>query len=150
MSYRETTGDLFDLGLPAVGHGCNCQGSMAGGIAVQFRERFPDMYEEYRRRCRTGEFPLGGFLRWDADDLVVYNLATQQRGGAGARLDAIGSSVHAALADAAASGLTALGVPKLGAGIGGLDWSDVQAVLREAGEASPVEFTVVLLPPKRD
>jgi O-acetyl-ADP-ribose deacetylase (regulator of RNase III) len=144
MSYRETTGDLFDLGLPAICHGCNCRGSMSGGIAVDFRARWPEMYEEYRRRCERREFQLGGFFRWDADDVVVYNLATQQTGGADARIDAVESSVRGALADAESLGLTALGVPKLGAGIGGLAWPDVQAVLRQAGEASSVELVAVL------
>ena len=144
MPYRETSGDLFDLGLPAVGHGCNCQGSMRGGIARDVRARWPEMYDEYRRRCENGTFRLGGFFRWDAGDVVVYNLATQQRSGADARLDAVDASVRGALADAASLGLTALGVPKLGAGIGGLDWADVRAVLREAGEASPVELVAVL------
>ncbi|MDP9406442.1 MAG: macro domain-containing protein [Actinomycetota bacterium] len=144
MSYREVTGDLFDLGLPAIGHGCNCRGSMRGGIARDFRARWPDMYEEYRRRCESREFRLGGFFRWDAVDVVVYNLATQQSGGADAQLDAVESSLRGALADAASLGLTALGVPKLGAGIGGLAWRDVRAVLREAGEASPVELVAVL------
>jgi O-acetyl-ADP-ribose deacetylase (regulator of RNase III) len=102
------------------------------------------MYEEYRRRCEAREFLLGGFFRWDADEVVVYNLATQQTGGADARLDAVESSVRGALADAASLGLTALGVPKLGAGIGGLAWIDVRAVLREAGDASPVELVAVL------
>lgn len=146
MPYRETTGDLFALDLPALGHGCNCRGSMAGGIAEEFRRRWPDMYEEYRRLCRTGEFRLGEFFRWDGDGFTVYNLATQQRGGADARLDAVATSVQAALADAANLGVAALGVPRLGAGIGGLDWADVRAALHEAGEASPVELTVVRLP----
>ena len=56
--------------------------------------------------------------------------------------------MRGALADAESLGLSALGVPKLGAGIGGLEWSDVRDVLREAGEASPVELTVVKLPRK--
>ncbi len=119
---------------------------MAGGIAVQFRERWPDMYEEYRRRCHAGEFRLGNFFRWDPDGVAVYNLGTQKRGGADARLDAVIQSAEAALADAAELGLPALGVPRLGAGIGGLDWPAVRAALREAGEASPVELTVVRLP----
>jgi O-acetyl-ADP-ribose deacetylase (regulator of RNase III) len=32
-------GDLFDLQMPAIGHGCKCRGSMGAGIAVQFKRR---------------------------------------------------------------------------------------------------------------
>ena len=146
MPYREVPGNLLELDLPAVGHGCNCAGSMAGGIAVDFRRRWPEMYDEYVRRCAAGELSPGGFFRWDADGLVIYNLATQQRPGPDARLDAIDASVRGALADAQRSGIATLGVPKLGAGIGGLAWCDVYGVLRDAGEASSVTLTVVKLP----
>ena len=37
VTLEHVTGDLFDLALPALAHGCNCSGSMAGGIAVSFR-----------------------------------------------------------------------------------------------------------------
>ena len=36
VTLEHVTGDLFDLALPALAHGCNCSGSMAGGIAVFF------------------------------------------------------------------------------------------------------------------
>lgn len=144
MAVRHVTGDLFGLGLPALAHGCNCAGSMAGGIARAFRALDEQMYEEYRRLCRQRELRLGGFLRWTlGDGTVVYNLATQQRPGADARLDAIATSVQAMLGDAAQEGLPEIGVPHLGAGIGGLAWPDVREVLEQAGAASPVLLTVV-------
>ena len=34
----------------ALAHGCNCLGSMGAGIATGFRDRYPAMYAEYRRR----------------------------------------------------------------------------------------------------
>ena len=49
------SGDLFDNahGVRAFAHGCNCQGSMGAGVAKTFRARYPEMYEEYRRRCKA-------------------------------------------------------------------------------------------------
>lgn len=46
------SGDLFDNahGIRAFNHGCNGQGSMGDGIARNFRARYPEMHEEYRRR----------------------------------------------------------------------------------------------------
>ena len=60
------TGDIFaTLGVSAFAHGCNCAGAMGKGIAVSFRERWPKMYEEYRRRCKAGEFKLGDVFIWE-------------------------------------------------------------------------------------
>jgi O-acetyl-ADP-ribose deacetylase (regulator of RNase III) len=144
------TGDLFDLGLPAIGHGCNCAGAMGAGIAVEFKRRFPGMYLEYRRRCLHGSFRLGDIFVWDRDPgVVVYNLATQPMPRPSASLDAIATSARAALADAEQRGLARLGVPRLGAGLGGVVWPEVATVLRRAGKDSSVELVVVSLPPAR-
>ncbi len=144
MTLEHATGDLFDLALPALAHGCNCSGSMAGGIAVSFRALDERMYQEYARRCRDGTFRLDDVLPWELDDgRVVYNLATQQRPGRDARLDAIATSVAAMLLDAQARELDRVGVPQLGAGIGGLEWPEVESVLSEAAAASRVTLVVV-------
>ncbi|MCI2237057.1 macro domain-containing protein [Paenibacillus sp. TRM 82003] len=147
MPTIRTTGDLFDLGLPALAHGCNCRGSMAGGIALEFQARWPEMAEAYRRRCLAGEFQLGDVMPWETPEgLVVYNLGTQVETGADARLSAIDIAVRGALLDAERRGLAQVGVPRIGAGIGGLEWADVRAVLEQAGEDSPVELVVVTRP----
>ena len=144
MPTTHTTGDLLALGLPALAHGCNCRGSMAGGIARQVRDRWPAMAREYERRCLAGEFRLGDVMAWQAPEgVVVYNLATQVERGADARLEAIDATVRAALADAAARGIDRLGAPHLGSGIGGLRWPDVWELLEDAGAGSPVELVVV-------
>ena len=142
MPLVHRTGDLFALDLPALGHGVNCAGSMRGGIAVEFRRRWPQMHAEYRQRCARGDLRPGDVMSWAEDGFVVYNLATQERSGADARLDAVDRSVRAALADAEDRGLPAVGVPRLGAGIGGLEWADVVEVLTAAAQASPVDLVV--------
>ena len=141
-------GDLFDLGLPALAHGCNCTGSMRGGIAADFARRWPEMHAEYQDRCAGGRFRLGDVFTWSAE-IVVYNLATQRRGGADARLDAIGTSLRTALDDAAGRGFTALGVPRMGSGIGGLSRREVESVLAAAAEDSTVELHLVTRPQTR-
>ncbi|MFD0482341.1 macro domain-containing protein [Kineococcus sp. GCM10028916] len=147
MPLIHRTGDLFDLALLALAHGCNCAGSMRGGIAVEFARRWPKMHAEYQERCATGWFRLGDVFTWSAE-IVVYNLATQQRGGADARLDAIGTSLRTALDDAADRGFTALGVPRIGSGIGGLSRREVESVLA-AAEDSAVELHLVTRPQTR-
>jgi O-acetyl-ADP-ribose deacetylase (regulator of RNase III) len=55
MPVHYISGDLLTngVGAQALAHGCNCRGSMGAGIAAGFRERYPEMYEEYRRRCKA-------------------------------------------------------------------------------------------------
>lgn len=116
---------------------------MAGGIARDFRARWPDMAAAYRQRCIDGQLQLGDVMPWCTPNVVIYNLATQLESGPDARLDAIDISLRAALLDAEARDLARLGVPRIGAGIGGLRWSDVSEVLERAGDDTPVELVVV-------
>ena len=151
MSLTHVRGDLFRLGFSALGHGCNTSGSMAGGIAVHFRALDERMYREYRRRCLDGTFRLGDVLPWQLDDgQVVYNLATQRRGGPDARLDAIATSVGAMLTDAGQRGLDRVGVPRIGSGIGGLAVEAVDDVLTAVAGPSAVDLVVVSRPSHRD
>lgn len=146
MPYTETTGDLLDLGLPAIGHGCNTAGSMGGGIARQVRNRWRRVHADYVAACQAGTFRLGTFQVVEVGGILVYNLATQARPGSDARLDAIESAVDAALQDLAGRGVTQFGVPRLGAGIGGLAWAEIRRILQDLAHAQPVELVVVTLP----
>jgi O-acetyl-ADP-ribose deacetylase (regulator of RNase III) len=72
MPVETVKGDLFAnrFKAQALAHGCNCQGSMGAGIATGFRDRYPEMYAEYRRRCKAQprEFNPGDAWLWKADD----------------------------------------------------------------------------------
>jgi hypothetical protein len=79
MAISYVSGDRFmnACSAQALAHGCNCAGATGAGIAVGFRERYPEMYEEYRRRCKVSprEFHPGDVFPWkDADQPWVLNL----------------------------------------------------------------------------
>lgn len=145
MAVTHRVGDLFDQGLPALAHGVNCEGSM-GGIAGQFARRWPALAEDYRDRCVNGRIVLGEVFTWTAPDgLVVYNLVTQPYPGPCAEVYAIRASMEAAVRHAEEQAITQIGLPRIGAGIGGLEWGDVLAVIDEIGADTEVELVVVSL-----
>jgi O-acetyl-ADP-ribose deacetylase (regulator of RNase III) len=140
---RFTRGDLFTAdALDALAHGCNCAGAMGKGIALEFRRRFPAMYAEYKQRCADGRFTLGGVFAWKADGVTVFNLGTQRSWTTRAELPAIEAALGAMLEQAEAQGIRRIGLPRIGAGLGGLAWQDVKAVLERLGPATAVELVV--------
>jgi O-acetyl-ADP-ribose deacetylase (regulator of RNase III) len=83
MPVQFVRGGLFAnrFGAEALAHGCNCQGSMGAGIARGFRDRYPEMFEEYRRRCKAKprKFNLGGAFLWKSEGKPrVFNVGTQE------------------------------------------------------------------------
>lgn len=143
MGLIERSTDLFTSGLGGIGHGCNTRGVMGAGIAQQFSRRYPQMVELYRSYCADGSFTVGSVMAWRAGpDLLVYNLATQQRPGPHAELDAIGTCVTKMLAHAARAELVAVGIPRIGCGIGGLRYEQVRPVLQAAAAPFGVDLVV--------
>ncbi len=137
-------GDLFAAtDLAALAHGCNCAGAMGKGIAVQFKERFPAMYAEYWRRCADGLFRPGDVFIWNAPSgVTVFNLGTQKTWNTRATLPAVAEALHKMTLMAGVRGIKRIGLPRIGAGLGGLPWEDVKAELVLAGEKTLVELVV--------
>jgi O-acetyl-ADP-ribose deacetylase (regulator of RNase III) len=138
-----TEGDVFAArDIRAWAHGCNCAGSMAAGIAVEFKRRFPRMFDEYRQRCADGRFGLGDVFVWSEGDLTVYNLATQEHWRKKAQLAALAKAVGRMISLAETGRIERIALPRIAAGLGGLDWPKVRAVLEASGEATRVELVV--------
>ena len=135
MPIHFISGDLFSNrhNAQALAHGCNCQGSMGAGVAKGFRERYPEMYEEYRRRCKAEPraFNLGDAFLWrEAGRPAVFNLGTQERfWHARASYEAIETALGAMKARADAEGITTIALPRIGVGYGGLSWKKVKGVV---------------------
>ncbi|MCA9677048.1 MAG: macro domain-containing protein [Myxococcales bacterium] len=137
-------GDLFaDSTLDALAHGCNCAGAMGKGIAVEFRKRFPRMFAAYKQRCEDGLFTLGDVFVWKDEGRTIFNLGTQKTWKHRAELDAIEKAMRRMVAIAEREGLRHIGLPRIGAGLGGLVWEDVRRAVRRVGEATTVRLVVV-------
>lgn len=135
-------GDLFGSGLSAMAHGCNCAGAMGAGIALEFRKRYPRMYAEYRHRCLKGQFNPGDVFPWSEDGVTIFNLGTQADWHHGATLSSIDRSVERMTQLASDMGIGCVGLPRIGAGLGGLPWFQVRVILERLGETTPIELRV--------
>jgi O-acetyl-ADP-ribose deacetylase (regulator of RNase III) len=138
-----TRGDLFaDRTLTAYGHGCNCAGAMGAGIAVAFKDRWPRMFDEYRSRCADGRFGLGDVFVWSEGEATIYNLGTQEHWRKKAQLPAVSRALTKMVSLAKAAGIERIGLPRIAAGLGGLDRSKVKGALEAAGEEPAVTLIV--------
>lgn len=135
MPLEFVSGDLFANvhGVEAFAHGCNCQGSMGAGVAKGFRERYPEMYEQYRSRCKADprQFDLGDAWLWKEEGKTsVFNLGTQEKfWHARASYEAVEQSLTSMRDLADAEGITRIAIPRIGVGYGGLSWKKVRVIV---------------------
>ena len=149
MSVSEATGDLFDpeFGFDVIGHGVNCMGAMGSGIAVPFRQRNPEMFKQYSVMCMRGILLPGMVMPWKPKTgPVIFNIASQYRTGKDAHLDYLEMGLLYCRFYMRMEGLKHLGLPRIGAGIGGLDWNAVKHIVEDLfGDDEEIHVTLVSL-----
>ncbi len=148
-----TTGDLLAFtDWNTIAHVCNCQKTMASGVAKAIRDRYPAAYEAYM----AAPMDLGTFsVAILPDGKRIVNLLAQYRFGYDGKryvdYEALYSGLEAlkaALEAAATEGRSyKLGVPyKMASERAGGDFRIVEAMLTVLFHDSPIDCYIVHLP----
>jgi len=138
-------GNIFKLeGITSYAHGCNCAGAMGKGIAVQFKNMYPDMYKQYKILCKQDDFVLGDVFEYHYGNGYIFNLGTQKTWRTRAELHAVEQSLNNMLNMASELEVTKIALPKIAAGLGGLNWEDVKKTINKIAKDFPnIELVVV-------
>jgi len=140
---RVLIGDIFESKAETLVNTVNTVGVMGKGIALGFRKRFPEMYEDYVRRCEQREVRLGRpYLYRRSTPPHVINFPTKDHWRSVSKLYDIIKGLRYLQAHLPEWGVTSLAVPPLGCGEGRLEWRVVGPTLyRHLGDLSvPVEL----------
>lgn len=137
-------GDIFSIeGVTSYAHGCNCAGAMGKGIALTFREKYPQMYDTYRSLCRKGLFQPGSVYEYYTGKGYVFNLGTQISWRTGATLPFIRKALHNMVSFALNNNVRKIAMPAIGAGLGGLRWDDVKRIIEDIAGTIPSEHLML-------
>jgi O-acetyl-ADP-ribose deacetylase (regulator of RNase III) len=157
---REIRGDLLDTELKDIAHGCNLRASFGAGVAKAISDRWPEAREEYLNMIvyresygfSTLEDLLGNFSQYiDTETGVsVYNIYTQHYFGRDGQkyaryLDVIDGVRHVFedITSFRHPNPYGLAIPRIGCGLGGLDWGIMKELLLELEEKwEPFELWV--------
>lgn len=138
MVYYIQEGNIFKFPqIKNYAHGCNCAGAMGKGIALQFKNRFPQMYMQYKTLCESGNFILGDVFAYKYGEGVVYNLGTQRTWKEKTELEYIEHSLRKMMEMAKNDGIKEIAMPAIGAGLGGEDWSKIKKIISDVAKNHP-------------
>lgn len=125
-----TTGDVLSADAQTLVNTVNCVGVMGKGVALAFKQRFPEMFRDYAERCREGLVRLGEpYLFRPLVEPWILNFPTKDHWRSVSRLSDIEAGLDHLAAHLTQWRITSLAVPPLGCGQGGLDWPTVGPVL---------------------
>jgi O-acetyl-ADP-ribose deacetylase (regulator of RNase III)/uncharacterized protein YwgA len=123
-------GDIFESTAQTLVNTVNCVGVMGKGIALEFKKRFPEMYEDYVRRCEQGEVRLGKpYLFKSFIPPWVLNFPTKDHWRSLAKIEDIINGLEYLVEHYKEWGITSIAVPPLGTGLGQLEWRVVGPIL---------------------
>ena len=136
-------GDILKSKAQMLINTVNCVGVMGKGIALEFKNRFPDMYEDYVRRCERGEVKPGiPYLYKTLFPPQIINFPTKDHWKSISRVTDIERGLKYLLEHYQAWGVTSLAIPPLGCGNGQLEWRVVGPLIYRFAKdiAIPVEM----------
>lgn len=107
----------------------NTVGVMGKGIAAAFKERYPDLFAEYKNLCADGRLKPGSLWLWKGPDQWVLNFATKKHWRAPSKIEYIRHGLLEFRRDYEKLGIREVAFPRLGCGNGGLDWGEVRPLM---------------------
>jgi O-acetyl-ADP-ribose deacetylase (regulator of RNase III)/uncharacterized protein YwgA len=140
---RALIGDLFESRAQTLVNTVNCVGVMGKGVAEQFKQRFPAMFDDYKARCDRKVVCLGEpYLYRDSSGLQIVNFPTKEHWRSPSRLMDIERGLEYLAAHAADWKIASLAMPPLGCGNGGLEWSEVGPLIYRKLHDLPIDVEV--------
>jgi O-acetyl-ADP-ribose deacetylase (regulator of RNase III)/uncharacterized protein YwgA len=141
--FKALIGDMFDSDAQTLVNTVNCVGVMGKGVALKFKERFPEMFADYARRCERKAVKLGEpYLYEDGPGVKILNFPTKGHWRSASRLSDIDSGLTFLADNYEAWGITSISMPPLGCGNGGLEWAEVGPLIYQKLSSLPIDIEV--------
>lgn len=122
-------GSIFDSQAQVLVNSVNCCGVMGGGIALEFKNRYPKMYKAYREACRDGILQIGRPMLWKSDTAWVLNFPSKLHFVQPSRLEYIEKGLQWIAENYQQEGIMSIALPQIGTDLGGLEWEDVKQLI---------------------
>lgn len=125
-------GDMFETPVDIRVNTVNCVGVMGAGVALAFKQRYPEMFRDYQRDCKDGRVMAGAMHVWRSlsGDWII-NFPTKRDWREPSRYEDIDSGLDALRRYLDGVGPVRIALPALGCGHGGLDWQRVSGMIRD-------------------
>jgi len=140
-------GDILDSGSDALVNTVNCVGIMGRGIALQFKERYPDNFKSYKKACDNKLLQPGYMFVYETGYLTnpkyIINFPTKRHWRGKSRIEDIENGLNDLVKVIKERNVRSVSVPPLGSGLGGLDWNIVRSRIQDVlGNFDGVRFLV--------
>jgi len=118
-------GDIFESKALVIVNTVNCKGVMGKGLALAFKQRYPEMFLVYQEECKTGKIRIGRPSLYKESTPWILNFPTKDNWKANSKIEYLEKGLEYFIANYKKVGIKSIAFPKLGAQNGKLSWDDV-------------------------
>ncbi len=123
-------GNVFDSKLQTIVNTVNCEGVMGKGIALEYKKRYPSMFDSYKKACQKQLLSPGKLLLYTKEtDHWILNFPTKDKWKFPSKLQYIEDGLKKFVETYKGKGITSIAFPQLGCTNGGLKWEDVEPLM---------------------
>lgn len=144
-----TSGNLLDSQAQALVNTVNTVGVMGKGIALMFKERFPQNFQLYARACSNKDVQTGKMFVTLSGELSgpkwIVNFPTKRHWRGDSRIEWIQEGLEDLRGWIQANEVKSIALPPLGAGNGGLDWHEVKPLIESC--LSDIDAEIIVYEP---
>jgi len=127
------SGDFFEYDADIRINTVNCVGVMGAGAALQFKNKFPDMFLDYQKACELKQIKPGNPHVWLGQDifskLTIINLPTKDHWKKPSEYEYVEKGLSWLKTYLSNKDNSTITLPALGCGNGGLDWIIVKDMI---------------------
>jgi len=147
---RFAQGNLLEADADALVNTVNTVGVMGKGIALMFKEAFPENFKAYEAACKRGDVQLGRMFVTERRQLLgpkwIINFPTKQHWRQPSKIEWIEDGLQDLKRIISEKRIKSVALPPLGSGNGGLDWQDVRLRIVDALQSLTTVDVVVYEP----
>lgn len=125
-------GTVFNVPVKTLVNTVNCLGVMGSGIALEFKLRFPKMYNDYEKRCREKEVRIGKpYIYKHSKDIWIMNFPTKNHWKNPSKIEWIEEGLKFFKENYKKWAIDSIAFPKLGTANGKLNWKEVKEIMEK-------------------
>ncbi|WP_318516780.1 macro domain-containing protein [Photobacterium leiognathi] len=129
---KHVTGNIFDSERHTIVNAVNCVGVMGAGIALEYRLRYPDMFEKYQSFCENNLLDIGKLWIYKPENGPwILNFPTKKHWKYPTKEEYLRKGLSKFLSEYKEKGIQSIAFPLLGADKGGLGKDKSMTLLQE-------------------
>lgn len=126
---RYVKGNIFQASAQTIVNTVNLRGAMGKGLALEFKNRFPGLFEAYTNDLLDKRLMIGSPTIWKGKEKWVINFPTKDDWRKPSTYEYVEKGLKGLRGRLDEWAVLSLAIPPLGCGLGSLDWNKVRPMI---------------------